>query len=128
MRLFLLLALVSFSAFATDWSDLEVGSTYKLTQSFELKQNERSGSILEVQKGDAVELKALIPLSIPGASLALYIFDLKSCPGPQMTTEQEIIPVHGTSPLVEVGVLLDTDCELNVYLELKDYYSNSIFE
>lgn len=128
MRYLIALLLLTSQAFAMDWSDLEVGKSYKLTQSFSLKQNERSGSMLEVIKGQSVELKALIPLSIPGASLVLYIFDYKSCPGPEMTTDQEIIPVERTSPLAEVGVLLETGCELNVYLELKDYYSNSLFE
>jgi hypothetical protein len=128
MRLFIALFLLTTQVFATDWSDLEIGSNYKLTQSFQLKQLERSGSILEVMQGQEVELKALIPLSIPGVSLALYIFDYKACPGPDMVTDQEIIPVDRTSPLVEVGVLLDAGCELNVYVELKDYYSNSLFE
>lgn len=126
MRLFIALMLLTSQAFALDWSDIEGGKTYKLAQSFQLKQTERSGSILDVVKGQEVELKALIPISIPGASLALYIFDYKACPGPEMTTEQEIIPVDQSGG-VEVGVLLDTSCELNVYVELKDYYTNSLF-
>jgi hypothetical protein len=127
MRLLFAVILLTTQAFATDWSDLEVGKTYKLTQSFQLKQTERSGSMLDIVAGQKVELRALIPLSIPGASLALYIFDYKKCPGPEMKTEQEIIPVNNTNPLVEAGVLLDTSCELNVYIELKDYYANSLF-
>jgi hypothetical protein len=128
MRLFLVLALMSFSAFATDWSDLEVESTYKLSQSIQLKQIERSGSLLDIVKGEPLLLKAIVPVSVPGFPLLLYIFDLKSCPGPKMTTDQEIIPVQGTNPLVEVGVQLDTDCELNMYVEMKDYYSQALFE
>ena len=83
---------------------------------------------MDIVKGQEVELKAIIPLNIPGFSLLLYILDYKACPGPDLVTDQEIIPVDNTSPLAEVGVLLDTGCETNVYLELKDYYSNTIFE
>lgn len=127
MRLFFLGLLIAFNAFATDWSDLEVGQSYKLNQSFQLKQLERSGSLLDFSKGDELTLTALIPLSIPGASLALYIFDFKNCPGREMKTDMDIIPVNNTSPLVEVGAQVE-ECELNVFLELKDYYSASLFQ
>jgi hypothetical protein len=129
MRLLIgLMLLVSTSVFAKDWSDLELGGSYKLTQSFELKQLERSGSALNVEAGQAVVLKEMVPVAVPGYPLYLYIFDYKSCPGPAMKTDQEIIPVKDTSPLVEVGVELEVNCELNVYLETKDFYSNSLFE
>ena len=120
--------LISFSAFAKDWSDLEIGSTYKITQSFSLKQLERSGSSVEIEKGQSVVLKDMVSVAVPGYPLYLYIFDYKSCPGPAMKTDQEIIPVNETSPLVEVGVELEEQCELNVFLEVKDFYTNSLFE
>lgn len=129
MRLLIgLLVLMSSHAFAADWSDLEVGTTYKLTQSFPLKQLERSGASVDVQKGQAVSLKEIVPLAVPGFPMNLYIFNYEACPGPSMITDQEIIPVDHTSPLVEVGVELLENCELNVYLETKDLYSNSLFE
>lgn len=127
MRLFLLGLIVSLNVFATDWSDLEVGQSYKLNQSFQLKQLERSGSFLDFNKGDELTLNALIPLAIPGVSLALYIFDFKNCPGPELKTDIDIVPVNNTNPLVEVGAQVE-ECELNVFLEMKDYYSASLFQ
>lgn len=127
MRLFLLVFLISFSALASNWEDLEVGSTYKLTQSFQLPQTERSGSLLDFMKGEQVTLKEVIPMNV-GFALMLYVFDYKNCPGKDMEADMEIIPVAGTNPLVEAGALLNKNCELNVYIETKDYYSKSLFE
>ncbi len=127
MRLFLIFCLFSFNVFAASWSDLSVGNSYRLTQNFQLPQLERSGSLIDFSKGEKLHLKEIVPLSMPGALLTLYIFDYLNCPGPAMTTDMEIIPVNGTSPLVEIGAFVEK-CELNVYLETKDYYTNSLFE
>lgn len=126
MRLFISLFLISFSAFATTWDDLVPGQKYKLTQTFQLPQTERSGSLLDFTKGDEVELKTAESVSPPGVSLMLYTFNYKNCPGPLMTTEMEIIPIKGTS--VEAGVTLESGCELTVYIETHDIYSQSLFE
>lgn len=127
MRLFLVLFLVSFGVLAADWSDLRPGEEYKLSQSFQLPLDDRSGSLLDFMEGEEVALNEIVPLAIPGGfNMFLYIFDYKNCPGSQMTTEIEIVPVQGTSPVVKAGALLE-NCELKVYIEQKDYYSRSIF-
>lgn len=127
-HLLFLLLLVSSQVFAVDWTDLEVDHSYKITQSFQLTQLERSGAMLDVTQGQQVTLKDIVPLALPGFPMVLFIFDYQSCPGPAMRTDQEIIPVQGTSPMVEVGVELEKNCELNVYLESKDAFSTSLFE
>lgn len=128
MRTFIILFLFSFSAFATSWEQLRPGNDYKLSQSFQLPQDERSGSLIDFMKGDDVTLNEIVPLAIPGGfNMMLYIFDYKNCPGMEMTTDIEIVPVQGTSPVVKAGTLLE-NCELKVYIELKDYYSQSLFE
>lgn len=127
MRLFLVLFLISFSALATSWENLQPGQDYKLTQSFELPIY-RSNSLMSFMKGEAVLLKEILPLAIPGGfNMALYIFDYKNCPGTEMETDLEIVPVQGTSPVVKPGVQLEA-CELKVYIEMKDFYSKSLFE
>ncbi len=126
MRFVIFLALISTQAFATDWYDLVEKNTYKLAQSFQLTQLERSGSKLEITKGEEVELKEAISLS--PVNVVLYVFNYKNCPGPAMKTDMEIIPVQGTSPVVEIGAQLEEQCELNVYIETKDLMSKSIFE
>ena len=127
MRTILLSVIFSFSAVAANWTDLVEGKSYKLNQSFQLPQLERSRSLLDFSKGEIFLLKEIVPLSLPGASLALYIFDYKNCPGTEMATDMEIIPVTGSRPLVEVGAKVE-DCEINMYIETKDQYSKSLFE
>ena len=127
MRLFIALFLISFSAFATTWENLRPGQDYKLTQSFELPIY-RQNSMMSFMKGEGVYLKAVEPLAIPGGfNMFLYIFDYKNCPGPQMETELEIVEVENTSPVVKAGAQLEK-CELNVYIEMKDYYKESFFK
>ncbi|WP_408098218.1 hypothetical protein ACJVC5_04700 [Peredibacter sp. HCB2-198] len=127
MRLFIALFLISFSALATSWESLRPGQDYKITQSFELPIY-RQNSMMSFMKGEVVYLKAIEPLALPGGfNMALYIFDYKNCPGPQMETELEIVEVENTSPVVKAGAQLES-CELKVYIELKDYYSESFFK
>ncbi len=127
MKFLIMALLLSSSLFASTWDELDTKATYKLSQSFQLPQTERSGSILELVKGEKFELKEIVPLEIPGALLTLFIFDYSNCPGIEMKTEMEIIPVNDTSPKVEVGALIEK-CELQIYLETKDLDSNSLFE
>lgn len=127
MKLLIILLLVSCSAFATTWEELETKTTYTLSQSFELPQNERSQSLLGLMKGEKFKVKEILPIEIPGALLTLFIFDYLACPGVEMKTEMEIIPVNETSPIVEVGAQVEK-CELQIYLETKDLYSLSLFE
>ena len=125
MRLFLGLLLISFNILAADWSDLEEKQKYKLTQSFQLPQLERSGSFMEFTAGDEAVLSEIIGLDT--INVVLFKFDYKKCPGPDMGTEMEIIPVKNTSPMVEVGAQLE-NCSLEIFIETKDLMSASFFE
>lgn len=112
---------------AATWGDLREGVQYELHQTFQLKQIERSHSLIEFTKGDKFLLKEIISLEIPGALVTLFTFDYKSCPGVELSTELEIIPVQDLNPAVEFGAQVDK-CELNIYLESKDSDFKSIFE
>jgi hypothetical protein len=125
MKTFLFLAFISLNAFAAYWNDLEEGKTYRTTQKFSLTQTERSHSLFEVQRGQRVSLKEIMPLS--SAPVVLYVFDYKNCPGPAMSTIMEIIAVERTRPVVEIGAQLD-NCELNIYVETKDLGAKALFE
>ncbi len=126
MPLLLILSLVSFKVLATDWMDLVNGKAYKINQDFQLTQKERSGSKLDISKGDTAQLTKSVGL--PSIGIMLYIFDYKNCPGIAMTTEMEIIPVQETSPMIEIGAQLEENCELHIYIENKDLMSKSLFE
>ena len=117
--------LVSFNLFATEWNDLEIKQKYKLTQSFQLPQVERSGSLVDLMAGEEVVLNEIVGLDM--INVVLLRFEYKNCPGLAMKTEMEIIPVKNTSPVVEIGAQLE-NCTLEIFIENKDLMSNSFFE
>jgi hypothetical protein len=126
MRLFFGLMFVSLNLFAANWSDLEEKTKYKLTQSFQLSQIERSGSVLDIMKGETFVLKEITGLDM--INVSLFIFEYKNCPGRAMKTEMEIISVNNTHPVVEIGAQLMEGCKLEIFIENKDLMTNSFFE
>jgi hypothetical protein len=119
--------LFAVTSWAANWEELREGQSYELLQNFQLKQQERSHSLIEFFKGDKFLLKEVLNLEIPGALIKLFTFDYKNCPGPELSTEMEIIPVKEINPPVEFGAQVEK-CELNIYLETKDLDYKSIFE
>ena len=117
MRLLIGLLLISFNAFATDWNDLEIDQKYTLQQSFQLPQIEKNKSLIDLMEGEAVVLKEIIGLDM--INVSLFKFEYKNCPGVEMKTDMEIIPVKNTSPVVEVGAELE-QCMLEIFIENKD--------
>jgi hypothetical protein len=126
MRLFIALLFISFNALAISWNDLETSRTYTLTQSFQLPQTERSGSLLDLLQGDKFLLKEVTGLDM--INVSLFTFQLKKCPGPALKTDMEIIPVKNTSPVVEIGAQIAGNCKLEIFIENKDLLTNSFFE
>lgn len=127
MRLLLGLALtLSFNTFAADWNSLEIGNTYELKQSFSLPELERSGSSVDFMAGEKVSLRDIYPLDM--IKVVLYEFEYANCPGKDIKTDMEIIPVQGTSPVVEAGAQLQQNCILEVFLETHDLYTESLFK
>lgn len=127
MRFLWITLFFTISTYAANWSDLEVGNRYKLIQSFELPQAERSRSNLTFVKGQTLRLNEVSSMEIPGAFLSIFKFEYEKCTGPQMATDMIIIPVENSFPLVEVGAEV-SKCELVIYMETKDYYNKSLFE
>lgn len=123
MRILILLAsLFAFSAHAGIWNDLEIDQNYKLGQSFELPVIEGNLSSVKISEGEEVILKDIVPLDM--INVVLFLFDYKNCPGQNVKTDMEIIPVHN----VEIGALLEKECQLEIYLETRDIYSESLFK
>lgn len=120
------LFLISTQAFAVEWNDLEIGSEYKITQSFALPQVERSESLLDITAGEKFTVTDVVPLDM--INVVLFELQYQNCPGPEMKTEMEIIPVQGTSPVVEIGALLEKECNLQIFIETRDIRTNSFFE
>lgn len=123
MRFLIIMCLMTFPAFASQWHELAPGKSYKLIQSFQLPQRERSGSLIDFSKGERLKLKEVEAVSLPGTTLTLYVFSHPNCPGREMTTDMEMILFEGA----EIGAQME-DCEINMYIEKKDLYSKSFFK
>jgi hypothetical protein len=126
MRLFLGLCLLSFQLQAVSWNDLEISNQYKINQQLQLRQIERSGSMLEISAQESFSLKEVIGLDM--INVSLYRLQYKNCPGPAMKTEMEIIAVKNTAPVVEVGAQLEENCMLEIFIENRDLMTDSLFE
>ena len=126
MRSLLVLFVLVFSSqvLASSWNDLEIGETYTLNQEIVLVSNSPSESSFHIPAGTKLSHSDLIPLDM--ISVMLYLFKLPKCPGNDFETQMEIIPVQGTSPLVEIGAQVASNCQLEIYIETKDIYSSSI--
>lgn len=125
MRLFIGLLLLSLPVFASSWNDLETGITYKLKQDFSLPQVERSGSSLDILTGESFKLNSITGLDMINVTFLTFAYD--KCPGIDMKTDMEIIPVLNTSPAVEIGAIVE-NCELQIFIENKDLLAPSFFE
>lgn len=124
MKIFLGLIMLSCNAMAVDWYDMELGNELKLTQNIQLKQTERSGALLDLTKGEKFTLKDVTALE--QISVIALEFAYENCSGTDLKTEMEIVKVEKTS--VEVGALIERGCTLEIYIETKDFMSESFFE
>ena len=126
MPFIIILSFLSLDVLAISWMELKETNDYQINQAFELTQVERSSSKLSISKGEPVRLKEILNLS--NIRVMLFIFNYQNCPGSVMSTQMEIIPVQETTPMVEIGVQLEENCEFHFYLEAKDLMSKSVFE
>lgn len=114
----------SFSAFAISWNDLVLGETYELNQEIILKSNSPGSALYHIPVGTKLTHSDLVPLDM--INVMLYKFDLPQCPGNEFKAEMEIVPVNGTTPVVEVGVDIAEGCQVEFFFETKDIYTTSI--
>jgi hypothetical protein len=118
----LLLSFITFSTFqvfALDWYEFDLDKTYTLEKEIRFQ---KENIILQV--GDQFKLRDIIGLSI---NVSIFQFDVKKCPGPNLITELIIIDPTLMFNDPSVGVQLQKSCLLEVYVEMKDIFSKSLF-
>jgi hypothetical protein len=124
---FLLSFLVAGSGFAAEvnWQDLRIDDEVGLTQDIELEA--KDGSIVELDS----ELKMrLVDLEGMGGGLSLVkaTFGIDGCADPAMETElMVVLPKRGAAN-AEVGVQIEKECRLGIFIETKDYGTPSFFK
>lgn len=103
-----------------NWAALDSTRDYKLAQ--EIKFD----GIITINAGDSFELK---DYAGDNPFFVYYEMRAKNCAQPKLTSEMILItPELSDSDDRAVGVELDENCTVGVWVELKDLYSPSLFE
>ena len=123
MKLTTLLAVSLFSTISTaksiDWNTLKVGDKYALDKRIEFQIND---SKIEFNKNTTVELLEASELSM--IKVHLFKYKISECSQKNIESDLELVE---SSEDTSVGVNLVKDCVLEVFVELKDYKTKSLF-
>lgn len=111
---------ISFSAFASNvqWNDLELYNEYKTTQEIVFDNG------VTFPAGEVFEMRLMDPLTIPGYPMLYLQFHQKNCVNVDQTADLSLLTIGSTV----VGIEMEEGCNLGMYLEVKDVYSDSSFE
>ena len=106
---------------APNWNDLEIDSAYHVAADIKLED----GTIIPA--GRVLVLLDVASLDVP--ALALRFKDT-ACTNMDLKTPMSLFnpTPNDTSDNNSVGVEYETNCEVGVYVETKDFYDQSIFQ
>lgn len=119
LSLFFLLLSFTAAAEVLQWADLELDQKLTLNQEI-LFLNEG----LVIPAGTVMEIEDLIGLPI---DVELYQVKMKKCAFPSKTAEMILLEPYQKNDR-SVGITLKENCVLEIFVELKDLYSNSLFK
>jgi hypothetical protein len=107
------------------WSDLEKNKKYSTNRVISL---EKEGYKLELPKNSKIEL--VEAMSLPMIKVELLKFDISEfCNDGESISDIKLIDIKQPSGLiVTVGADLAEDCVMEMFVESKDVYTNSIFK
>jgi hypothetical protein len=125
-QIFIFVILFSTVTFAqSKWSDLEKNKKYSTNRAITL---EKEGYKLELPKNSKIEL--VEAMSLPMIKVELLKFDISEfCNDGESISDIKLIDIKQSSGLiVTVGADLAEDCVMEMFVETKDVYTNSIFK
>lgn len=117
---FLTLSIFCFSTFAqvAEWADLELDQKLTLNQEILFPTE-----AIVIEAGTKMEVRDLIGLPI---DVELYELQMKKCAFPDKTSEMILLEPSQKNDR-SVGIQLKENCTLEIFVELKDLYSKSLF-
>lgn len=125
-KLLVLVLLISVNAFSAvkNWNDLVINQIYKIDQTIELEKN-LSNIIVPVN----ANLKFVEKLPMPMIKVDLYKFDISSyCSDQEFSSEIKLIDIKQPSgKIITIGADVAEDCILEIFVETKDTYTQSLF-
>lgn len=105
---------------ALQWTDLELYQTYKLNQTITFPEG------IEFKAGEKVYVMDFIAGGIP---VVYWQMHMENCKNPEATADMIIVnpSPEDTTTDRSIGMALTEGCNLDIWVEIKDLYSGSIF-
>jgi hypothetical protein len=107
------------------WSDLEKDKKYKTDREIVLEKDD-----FKLVLPAKANIQMVEAMSLPMIKVELLKFDISAyCNDSENVSDIKLIDIRQPSGLiVTVGADLSEDCIMEVFIETKDVYSNSIFK
>lgn len=119
LSLFFLLLSLTASAEILQWADLELDQKIILNQEILFAQE---GLVIPAETEFTTEDFIGLPIDVE-----LYQVKMKKCAFPSETAEMILLEPYQKNDR-SVGITLKENCVLEIFVELKDLYSNSLFK
>ncbi len=110
----------AFSANVAEWADIE------LYQTLELKQDISFPGVIDFKTGAKFEVLDTMPSA---GGLVYYAIHSVKCDNPDLTADMILVNPSPEETKIDrsVGVALDEGCDLDIWVEGRDYYTQSLF-
>jgi hypothetical protein len=131
-NLYLVLFGIFFSAnlFAQTWNDISVDQTYVFEQLIKLPISKKSsmGKIADliINKGDKFTVSQIQALDY--IKVVVLVGEIKPCANSQITSLMEIVKVENKIPATDVGMMLEEECKLSIFIESKELLNPHFFQ
>jgi hypothetical protein len=116
------LSIISSNIFAkevvTNWYDMEVYQRYTLRQDIEFENG------MNFKAGEQFDMFDFISGGVPNAYFGLHQVNCKT---PYETADLSIVVVPTQPKNQKIGAQLAEGCNLELYVELRDFFKDSIF-
>lgn len=114
--------LISSNIFAkevtTNWYDMELYARYTLNQDIVFENG------MSFKTGEQFDMFDFISGGVPIAYFGLHQVNCKT---PSLTADLSIVEVPTKPKLQKIGAQLSEGCNLELYVELKDFFKDSVF-
>ena len=105
------------------WQSQEVNSAYKTIKLITLQLDEK---LYAIPKGSRFELIEISNLNM--IKVHLHKYKISNCPANNIETDLQLILVKQPRGSTSVGVNLTRGCVVEVFIDMKEYNTNSFLE
>lgn len=119
--LFIILVTPSLAIAGLPWADIVTETTYSLDKTFKIKNTN-----ISFPKGSVINVIERAPVNM--IKVEMFKVEVKNCQYPEVTSSLELYELPQTNgSKVIVGVEVSKGCKLEMFVELKDLNTSSLF-